>query len=132
MRHCADLADAGTVNSITTMLLALRDDYFDEMSVLLHAAERAPVANVYVATRECLTDLSRHAPKWCDTIVRRHLNANEQLTGFSIKQFVDTMQQNDEAFTIVSEIAGRLHADNAISDEALGYFIIKPPDDSAG
>ena len=116
------------------MLLALRDDddYFDEMSILLHAIERSPVAIVYAATRDCISELSKNAPRWCDSIVRRHLNAKENHTEFSIEQFVAAMRSGDCAFAIVSDIANRLHADNAIPDETLTQFITESPGDGAG
>ena len=134
IRRCSDLVNTGTTDSVAMMLLALRDDddYFDEMSILLHAIERSPVASVYAATRDCFRDLSKNAPKWCDSVVRRHLNANENLTEFNVGKFVDTMRENDEAFVLVAEIANRLHADNAIPDGSLACFMTDLPGNSAG
>ena len=122
---CNSLSDNGSVDALNAMLLAFRDDddYFDEMSVLLHSIERAPVSNVYIAIRNCILELNDTAPSWCKRIVKRNLLADEgPLTRFDTSDFVKALKGNEVAFKLVRQIARELFSTDQISGNVMQHL----------
>ena len=113
------LSDTSTVESITELLLTLDDDYdyYDEMNTLMHAVERADVTIVYEATISNLEQLNAQAPEWCETIIKRHLNAVGGISDrFDAFKFIEMSKGSPSAYSVMKVVATDLLDKNKIPE----------------
>tara|TARA_R110002111_G_scaffold153375_1_gene220264 strand:- start:250933 stop:251373 length:441 start_codon:yes stop_codon:yes gene_type:complete len=120
------LATDGTAESLDVLLTSFADDfdYYDEMSVLMHAIERVDPTVVYESLSKGLPTLNDRAPGWCEELVKRHLRAPENTKEgqFSISAFVGALREVPESLAIAKSIASRLVSDERIPADVLNYF----------
>lgn len=120
------LAAKGTIESVGVLLASFIDDfdYYDEMSVLMHAIERVEPTVVYESLAKGLKKLNETAPGWCKELVKRHLRApgNGEEGGFSVAVFVNAMRSDPQAFSVTESIAKKLVAENHVPSDVLSQF----------
>lgn len=120
------LAEEGTANSVGVLLSTFVDDfdYYDEMSVVMHAIERVNADVVYESLAGGLVKLNETAPGWCEELVRRHLRApgNGEDGGFNVSGFVDAMRTDQKVFSLVDKIAKELVSRERVPAKVLDFF----------
>lgn len=120
------LSEQGTGESVGVLLSTFVDDfdYYDEMSVVMHAIERVNANVVYESLTSGLTKLNETAPGWCEEMVKRHLRApgNGEDGGFSVAGFVDAMRSDRLVFSLVEEIAKKLVSRERVPADVLDLF----------
>lgn len=120
------LAEEGTADSVRVLLSTFVDDfdYYDEMSVVMHAIERVSADVVYESLAAGLVKLNETAPGWCEELVRRHLRAlgNGEDGGFNVSGFVEAMRSDPKTFLLVEEIAKKLVSRERVPAEVLDFL----------
>lgn len=120
------LATEGTTESVDVLLACFEDDddYYDEMSVLMHAIERIDPTPVYESLSKGLPDLNDRAPGWSEELVKRHLSVPgiAKEGGFSISAFVCALREVPESLAVAKSIASRLVSDERIPADVLYFF----------
>ena len=120
------LATEGTTESVGVLLSCFADDfdYYDEMTVLMHAIERVNPKVVYASLSMGLPELNKRAPGWCQELVKRHLRApgTAEEGQYSVAAFVAAMKAVPASWSIADSIANKLVTEEQIPAKVLSHF----------